>query len=326
MNPVRAALEYTTLANVEHSLVEVDDLLHRKLVDLAALRARYAEMARWPGTLITDLVLRLADGRSESVGETRARYLVWSQGLPPPEVNYPIFDESGREVARVDLAWPAYGLFLEFDGKVKYERLLREGDSASDVVFREKQREDMICRLTGWRCIRIVWADLYKHEVTAFFANVAAASYAVPTTENAEGEKLQYLRALGPLNPESLASYNNRLAMNRNSAYSPPKWAEGLVSGLPSFDVRQCSSGITAALAPFVPESAESKALAERTEKGTQIEAEKLYALLKKYAFAEQESTTTVPAPGCTQQSPLKSINGAGGRTLYQQTFEQTGE
>ena len=84
------------------------------------------KMAQWPNTLITDLVLRLADGRSESVGETRARYLVWSQGLPPPEVNYPIYDENGREVARVDLAWPAYGLFLEFDGKVKYERLLKE--------------------------------------------------------------------------------------------------------------------------------------------------------------------------------------------------------
>jgi hypothetical protein len=167
MSPVRAALEYTTLTDVEHSLVEVDDLLHRKLVELAELRARYAAMEQWPGTLITDLVLRLADERSESVGETRARYLVWSQGLPAPQVNYPILDEHGREVARVDLAWPEYGLFLEFDGKVKYERLLRLGDSASDVVFREKQREDMICRLTGWRCIRIVWADLYHPEQTA---------------------------------------------------------------------------------------------------------------------------------------------------------------
>ena len=48
-SPVRAALEYTTVADVEHSLVEIDDLLHRKLVDLAALRARYAAMAQWPG-------------------------------------------------------------------------------------------------------------------------------------------------------------------------------------------------------------------------------------------------------------------------------------
>jgi hypothetical protein len=167
MSPVRAALEYTTMANVEHSLVEIDNLLHRKLVEIAELRARYAAMAQWPGTLITDLVLRLADARSESVGETRARYLVWSQGLPAPEVNYPIYDEHGREVARVDLAWPALGLFLEFDGKIKYQRLLKEGEDPSEVVVREKRREDMICRLTGWRCIRIVWADLYRPEVTA---------------------------------------------------------------------------------------------------------------------------------------------------------------
>jgi len=92
---------------------------------------------------------------------------VWSQGLPAPEVNYPIFDENGVEVARVDLAWPAYGLFLEFDGKVKYEGLLRDGERASDVVVREKQREDMICRLTGWHCIRVVWADLYTPRQTA---------------------------------------------------------------------------------------------------------------------------------------------------------------
>jgi hypothetical protein len=167
MSPVRAALEYTTVANVEHSLVEIDDLLHRKLVALADLRARYAAMTQWPGTLITDLVLRLADGRSESVGETRARYLVWSQGLPPPEVNYPIYDGHGRVIARVDLAWPELGLFLEFDGKVKYQKLLKDGEDPSDVVVREKRREEMICRLTGWRCVRIVWADLYRPEATA---------------------------------------------------------------------------------------------------------------------------------------------------------------
>ena len=50
---------------------------------------------------------------------------------------------------------------------MKYEGLLREGERASDVVVREKQREDMIGRITGWRCIRVVWADLYTPEQTA---------------------------------------------------------------------------------------------------------------------------------------------------------------
>lgn len=178
-SPARAVLEYSTIADVEHTLVEVDDLLHRGLVTMKMLETRHSAMTHWPDTLTTDLVLRLADGRSESVGETRTRFLCWRQGLPAPVPNYPIYDENGVEVARVDLAWPELGLFLEFDGKVKYERLLKPGERASDVVFREKQREDLICRLTGWRCIRITWADLYTPERTAarirsMFRNVAA--------------------------------------------------------------------------------------------------------------------------------------------------------
>ncbi len=165
--PERAALEYSTIADVEHSLVEFDDLLHRGVTTPQALANRYATMTHWPDTLTTDLVLRLADGRSESVGETRARFMCWRQGLPAPVPNHPIYDENGVEVARVDLAWPTLGVFLEFDGKVKYEGLLKPGERASDVVVREKQREEMICRLTGWRCIRITWADLHAPERTA---------------------------------------------------------------------------------------------------------------------------------------------------------------
>jgi len=162
--------------------------------------------------------------------------------------------------------------------------------------------------------------NLYKREFTAFFANIAASTLAVLPTKNKRGENFNFLRVLGPMNPESLATFDNRLAINRNSAYSPPRWAEGLLSGLPGYDVRQCSSGIATTLDPA---SATSPALEERTQKPSALEAEKLFALLKKYAFAEQDSTTSVPAPACTQQNPMKSIYGSGGRTLYQQTFEQ---
>jgi hypothetical protein len=70
-------------------------------------------------------------------------------------------------VANVDFAWPEYGVFLEFDGRIKYQELLRVGESPTDVVLREKKRQDLIERLTGWRCIRITWADLYHPERTA---------------------------------------------------------------------------------------------------------------------------------------------------------------
>ncbi len=151
------------------------------------------------------------------------------------------------------------------------------------------------------------------------FANIAAASNAILTAENAKGEHLHYLRAMGPLNPESIATYGNRLAINRNSAYSPPLWANGLASGLPGFDTRQCSSGITATLNPNTPES---ESFNERTE-GKVDKATDLFERIKKFAFAGQSSTTSVPAPGCTQQAPFTPIYGSGPATVYQHTFEQ---
>jgi hypothetical protein len=163
----RTALDITSVTTVEAALVVVDYLLHRRLTTRRQLRARYASMTHWPNTLRTDLVLRLADGRSESVGETRSRELCRRQGLPAPTPQHPIRDHDGRIVAYVDLAWPEHGVFLEFDGRVKYEALLREGESPTDVVLREKRREEMICELTGWRCIRITWADLAYPERTA---------------------------------------------------------------------------------------------------------------------------------------------------------------
>jgi hypothetical protein len=167
MSATRTALELTTVLDVEHSLVEIDYLLHQGLTTKEQLWARYETMAHWPRSLATDLVLRLTDGRSESVGETRARFLCWAQHLPAPIPNYPILDERGVEVARVDLAWPTLGVFLEFDGKAKYEQHRRAGESIVDCVLREKQRESRICELTGWRCIRIVWSDLYRAAETA---------------------------------------------------------------------------------------------------------------------------------------------------------------
>jgi len=166
--------------------------------------------------------------------------------------------------------------------------------------------------------------NLYKSEVTSFFGNIAAATNGELPEENAKGERLHFLRAMGPLNPESLATFSNRLTTNRNSAYSPPKWAEGLLAGLPGFNTSQCTSGITATLSPT---SGTSQGLKERTAKGETKEAEDLFNRLKKYAFAEQTSTATVPAPPCTQQAPLEPIYGSGRpATTYQHTFEQAGK
>jgi len=163
----RTAIDITTVADTERSLVVVNHLLHERHTTLEAVRTRYASMDRHPFTLHTDLVLRLADPRIESVGESRTFFLCWSQGLPVPEPQFTVTDHRTGEVVRLDFAWPEHGVWLEFDGKEKYVKHLREGETVADAVIREKRREDRIRELTGWRCIRITWADLFFPQRTA---------------------------------------------------------------------------------------------------------------------------------------------------------------
>lgn len=167
VSATRAAVETTTVAGVEASLMAINHLLHQRLTSQAALFERAALMGQWPGSLHTDLVLRLADPRVESPGESRFCHLCFTQGLPRPEPQYEVRDVDGRFVGRVDFAWPDLGVFLEFDGAVKYQKHLRPGESASEAVVREKRREDELRRITGWRCIRITWADLENPGRTA---------------------------------------------------------------------------------------------------------------------------------------------------------------
>jgi hypothetical protein len=174
-SPVRTALDMTRIADVEHCLVPMNWLLHMKTMTKPEMRARAAGMNLSPGTLATDLAIRVADGRLESPGESRCSYLFWRGGLPRPVPQFKVCDEWGDVVARVDFAWPEYGVFLEFDGRAKYEKLRPEGESVLDVVLREKKREEMICRLTGWRCVRIVWANLHRSDETIAYLRAVLA-------------------------------------------------------------------------------------------------------------------------------------------------------
>jgi hypothetical protein len=163
----RCAVEMTTIADVESALVTVNGLLHSGQLTAPELAAMAHDTRHWPESLSANLVARLADPRLESAGESRTAYLCWVQHLPQPTPQVDILDEHGDKWARVDFAWPEYGVFLEFDGREKYRRFRREGETLEQFLMREKTREEKICQLTGWVCIRITWADLSTPEQTA---------------------------------------------------------------------------------------------------------------------------------------------------------------
>ena len=163
----RCAVEVTTMTTVEPALVTVNGMLNAKMLTVEEFAAESEARKNWPDTLATTIVLRLCDPRIQSVGESRTAFLCWDQHLPRPEPQVPVHDERGALIAYVDFAWPDEGVFLEFDGRIKYEIFRREGETLEEFLMREKQREERICQLTGWVCIRITWADLERPRRTA---------------------------------------------------------------------------------------------------------------------------------------------------------------
>jgi Transcriptional regulator, AbiEi antitoxin len=166
-SPARTVLDVAIEYGLEVGVVVADDFIHRKLTSTAELRQLYEALKDWPGALILRLVIDLATGKSESVGESLGWLLCRKQRLPRPEQQFEVFHPDGRLAGRTDWAWPEYGVLGEFDGLGKYHRFRRPGETIEQAVIREKQREDLLRELTGWRVIRLIWADLFRPVLTA---------------------------------------------------------------------------------------------------------------------------------------------------------------
>jgi hypothetical protein len=127
------------------------------------IRKRLADLAGTRGSRHAARVITFADGRSESVGESRSRVHLAQLGLAPSALQFPVRSPGGVFIGRADFAWEQAGVIGEFDGRVKYGRLLRPGQEAGEVVFEEKRREDAM-RDAAWEVVRWTWQDLSTPE------------------------------------------------------------------------------------------------------------------------------------------------------------------
>lgn len=99
------------------------------------------------------------DRRAESVGESYSRVVIAELRLPPPDLQVRVIDADGRLVGRCDFGWRQFRTLGEFDGKIKYGRLVPDGEDAGGTVFDEKVREDEL-RGLGNEVVRWIDADL----------------------------------------------------------------------------------------------------------------------------------------------------------------------
>ena len=157
---VRTALDLARSLPHEAAVVALDAALRGRLLDHDSLRARLFDIAGTPGSRSATRAVTFADGRSESVGESRSRVILTRWGLAPSALQFEVRTAAGDLAGRADFAWEERGVLGEFDGRVKYGRLLRPGQEPGDAVFEEKRREDAV-RDEGWGVVRWVWSDLH---------------------------------------------------------------------------------------------------------------------------------------------------------------------
>lgn len=171
-SPERCVWELACTQSVESALVTIDAALHRELVTLDSVRDAAGPFRTWRGSRAGRLALSLADGRSESPGESRSRYLFWRHGIPKPELQYRVVNRDGRVIARADFAWELYRHLGEFDGRVKFDGTY--GDRGFEPVFAEKRREDLV-RAEGWGMSRLIWDDLDEETAKSTVLRIKAA-------------------------------------------------------------------------------------------------------------------------------------------------------
>ena len=157
--PGRTVNDVARTVPFEQAVVVADAALAMLPNDRPSLLAAQARTGLWRGAPQALRAIRFADGGARSPGESRSRVAMHHAGLPAPLLQYEILTPDGRFVGCVDFAWPHLRTVGEFDGKIKYGRLVEPGQSAGDVLFAEKVREDAI-RACDWRMVRWIWRDI----------------------------------------------------------------------------------------------------------------------------------------------------------------------
>jgi hypothetical protein len=141
------------------ALAAADAALRSMRVTRDDLRAVLDGGAGTRGARAARRVVDLADQRSESVGESRSRAVMHQLGLVLPDLQVEVHRSGGELVGRCDFGWRDARVLGEFDGRIKYGRLLRPGQDPGDAVFEEKRREDAL-RDERWGMVRWVWREL----------------------------------------------------------------------------------------------------------------------------------------------------------------------
>ena len=149
-SPVRTVADLGRRLVLTEAVVIIDMALHRGLVrteeltEWASLRSRFRGIA---GLL---KAVRFADGKAESPMETRLRMLLVLGGLPKPDVQPELEDETGWVIARADLYYASHRLVIEYDGATH-----------QTSVAADNRRQNRLIE-AGYKLLRFTAIDIWR--------------------------------------------------------------------------------------------------------------------------------------------------------------------
>ncbi len=159
VSPEDAVWQTALVSTLEGGVVTADSALHQRPELAQQLHHLQLRTRAQPGSRVAGLALRLARPEAESPGESLTRVACFRFGIPCPDLQHEVFDATGRLLGRTDFYWEQARLIGEFDGRIKYQRLLRKRETAVDAVVREKSRENRM-RSTSCGMSRFTWSEV----------------------------------------------------------------------------------------------------------------------------------------------------------------------
>ncbi len=148
--PARTALDLGCWYPVDDAVAAIDALVRAtdlKMAEVESLARRYPGRR---GISLARTAIDLVDGGAQSPKETWLRLVLIRAGLPRPQTQIPVEDESGDVFAYLDMGWEEVKVAAEYDGE---EHRTDRRRYAWDIRRREK-----LDRLS-WIVIRAVAGD-----------------------------------------------------------------------------------------------------------------------------------------------------------------------
>lgn len=119
-SPLRSCLDIAREPDLVEAVVALDIALGRGRITTEELVERASELSAVPGARRARTAASLADGRAESPQESRLRVTLALAGLRPVP-QFEVLDSGGRFTARVDLAFVAKRIAIEYEGSWHWE-------------------------------------------------------------------------------------------------------------------------------------------------------------------------------------------------------------